>query len=66
MKALPKLCLSVLMLAGSLTLAPKPIEATHNPCHNLDNPLTGCYRLWNPQTLCCRGNGRPNCPTICL
>jgi hypothetical protein len=69
MKKISKLCLSALMLAGSFVLSfgtPAPAYSSHNPCHNLDNKPLGCFRTWSPQTLCCRGNNRNGCYTICL
>ena len=69
MKKIFKLCFSALMLAGAFVLSfgtPTPAYSSHNPCHNLDNHPQGCSRTWSPQTLCCKGNGRNGCFTICL
>jgi len=69
MKKIFKLGLSTLMLVGSFVLSlgtPTPAYSSHNPCHNLDNSPPGCFRTWSPQTLCCRGNNRNGCFTICL
>lgn len=33
-------------------IGPRP----YNPCYTFDNPTTGCYYTWSPQTYCCLGN----------
>jgi hypothetical protein len=33
-------------------IGPRP----YNPCYTFDNPSTGCYYTWSPQTYCCLGN----------
>ncbi|MDY7095169.1 MAG: hypothetical protein SX243_19505 [Acidobacteriota bacterium] len=33
-------------------IGPRP----YNPCYTFDDPTTGCYYTWSPQTYCCLGN----------
>lgn len=42
---------------------PEPLLLV-TPCTVLDG--NGCTYLWNPQTLCCRPQGKPTCRMICL
>ena len=67
MRKLPKLCLSILMLAGSLTFgfASSSEALPYNPCYQFDNPSIGCYRTWSPQELCCKGTNRNGCYDLC-